>query len=222
VAFHGASLDARFSSRAHHETRYEMVSLFRPLPLLLIPLDRHPAAPDPRPYLAPTSSCLFLTIPSVLSSILSPSAFFLPSRDRDARYPLAPPRRGTSRSARDLLDELINRPPRRISASRARAGAFAEIEPAIAIYCRAGKIHGSAEARGAIAFGGLGKGSGFLRRFRAKFRNSPPPSREPPDSARGVLHRSLECKVNEALSLIPFARSRRRLSRNSRDVALTV
>jgi len=89
VAFHGASLDARFSSRAHHETRYEMVSLFRPLPLLLIPLDRH-TAPVPQPLACPytssppscTFSYLFLTVPSVLSSILSPSAFFLPSRDR--------------------------------------------------------------------------------------------------------------------------------------------
>jgi len=80
---------------------------------------------------------------------------------------LSLPRPGTSRSARDLLDELINRPPRRISASRARAGAFAEIEPAIAIYCRAGKIHGSAvsgyaEARGAIPLSAASeKGAAF-------------------------------------------------------------
>lgn len=43
----GASLDARFSSRArpvHHETR-TMVSLFRPLPPLLVPLDQRTALP---------------------------------------------------------------------------------------------------------------------------------------------------------------------------------
>lgn len=115
-----------------------MVSLFRLLPLLLVPLDRHTAF-------------FFPSIPFSSFRLLLP-----PFAHRDRRRE-EPKRRYSSFHppllssfpprpvGRDLLDELINRPPRSIYAY-VLSRVFAEIESAIAIYCRARKIHDSTGA----------------------------------------------------------------------------
>jgi len=126
LAFHGASLDARFSSRTlvHHQTRRRWSLFFDRFLFFLFLLIGHTLPSS----LLPSLSYYFISF-SIL--FLSPLAHPRSKARRTETaiaashsslfttpflFPLA------SWPDRDLLDELINRPPRRISAySCARA-----------------------------------------------------------------------------------------------------